>query len=98
MSRKRAVRAKSDDHEAHALAEDALGRRLVSEPWIEPCEISDARLDDRAVSDGYAQMLAVFGFRNEPDPDVRIEHHETPAVLAADQIDQCGRHGLQHQP
>jgi len=44
------------------------------------------------------QPVAVLSLRDQPDSDVGIEHHETLAVLAADQLRESRRHGLEHQP
>src|SRR5260221_14382638 len=44
------------------------------------------------------QPIAVLSLRDQSESDVRIQHHETLAALAADQLRQSRSHGLEHQP
>src|SRR5881296_121734 len=81
MGAERAVGAERDHDHTHALPKQIGGGGGVVTIWIEPGQVSIARLDDGAGPDQGVEAIAVR-LIDEARPYIRVDHQETAGALS----------------
>ena len=97
MSAVRTLGAERDHDQFRAIAENSIRGLLVIEPRAQPRQVVLAGFDNGALRGNEEQPFPVVGIIDQPDPDIGVNHHETTAALAGDQINKRGRYRLKHQ-